>query len=262
MIPALLAVALAIAAWPSSATVRRSRLTAVTGRHGRPRVAPDGASGPVVAGLLAALAGAVVGPPLVAALAGVAVLVGGRAWVAGRRDRRNAARLLAVTEGLGALSADLRSGRSLDAAVAAAVAACPDRESGTALARAVRAGVVDLPASDGALAEAMGRVVAGVRLSNRTGCSLAAVVTAVEDDLRARHRHGLELRSATAGPRASALLLAGLPLLGLAMGNGLGADPWQVLTTTPTGQLLLIAGVGLEVAGVAWSRRLVDRALR
>jgi tight adherence protein B len=88
------------------------------------------------------------------------------------------------------------------------------------------------------------------------------VVTAVEDDLRARHRQRLELRSAVAGPRASALLLAALPLLGLAMGSGVGARPWSVLTGTGTGQVLLVVGVGLEVVGIAWTGRLVERAVR
>jgi tight adherence protein B len=46
------------------------------------------------------------------------------------------------------------------------------------------------------------------------------------------------------------------------MGGGVGADPWRVLTTTGTGQLLLVAGVGLEVAGLVWSARLVRRAVR
>src|SRR3712207_6248911 len=99
-------------------------------------------------------------------------------------------------------------------------------------------------------------------LFRSTGASLSAVVTAVEDDLRARHRQRLELRSAVAGPRASAVLLAGLPLLGLAMGSGVGADPWSVLTGTGVGQVLLVAGVVLEVAGIAWTARLVDRAVR
>jgi tight adherence protein B len=100
-----------------------------------------------------------------------------------------------------------------------------------------------------------------VRLSERTGCSLAAVVAAVEDDLRARRRQRQELRSVTAGPRASAALLAGLPLLALAMGSGIGADPWAVLTTTGAGQLLLVLGVALEGVGLAWSARLVRRAV-
>jgi tight adherence protein B len=109
---------------------------------------------------------------------------------------------------------------------------------------------------------ALQRLAAAVRLSTRTGASLADVVTALEDDLRARERHAMELRSAVAGPRASALLLAGLPVLGLAMGSGVGADPWHVLTRTGTGQVLLVAGVALEVAGVVWSHRLVARVTR
>ena len=56
---------------------------------------------------------------------------------------------------------------------------------------------------------------AAVLLSGRTGCSLAEVVSAVEDDLRARHRHDLELRAATAGPRAG----------GAAAGRPPGARP-------------------------------------
>jgi tight adherence protein B len=48
----------------------------------------------------------------------------------------------------------------------------------------------------------------------------------------------------------------------LAMGSGVGADPWRVLTTTPAGSVLLVAGVSLELAGLEWSRRLVQRALR
>jgi tight adherence protein B len=87
------------------------------------------------------------------------------------------------------------------------------------------------------------------------------VLTALEDDLRARHRHRSELRSATAGPRASAIVLAGLPLVGLAMGSGVGADPWGVLTTTPAGQVLLVLGVLLEVLGVVWTGRLTRRAV-
>jgi tight adherence protein B len=87
------------------------------------------------------------------------------------------------------------------------------------------------------------------------------VAGAVEDDLRARSRHRQELRAAVAAPRAGATVLAGLPVLGLAMGSGVGADPWAVLTTTGTGQVLLVAGVALELAGLAWSGRLVRRAL-
>ena len=56
--------------------------------------------------------------------------------------------------------------------------------------------------------------------------------------------------------------LAGLPVLGLLMGAGVGADPWRVLTTTGRGTALLVGGVALELAGTAWSARLVRRAVR
>jgi tight adherence protein B len=217
----------------------------------------------VVAAAGTALLAALVSTPLVAGLAAAAAFLGARAWAAGRRAGRTDTRLQALTEGLGALAADLRSGRSLEAATDAAVTACADEASGRALARAVRVpGAVPSGDGDTALGEALDRVSAAVRLSGRTGCSLAAVVGAVEDDLRARRRHRLELRTATAAPRASALLLAGLPLLGLAMGSGVGADPWAVLTTTGTGQMLLVAGVALEALGLTWSQRLVRRAVR
>jgi tight adherence protein B len=266
VIGALLTAALAVLLWPDRQGVRRGRLAAVSGsRAGSERspFRPGELPVPPMAGAAAAAAAATVSTPLVAGLAGTAAFLGARAWVAGRRSGRTDAELQGLTEGLGALAADLRSGRSLEAATRAAVAACADEECGRSLARAIRApGAVSPGQPDVVVAEALGRISAAVLLSARTGCSLAAVAGAVEDDLRARRRHRQELRTATAGPRASAMLLAGLPVLGLAMGSGVGADPWAVLTTTGTGQLLLVAGVALELAGLTWSRQLVRRAVR
>ncbi|MCV2491757.1 pilus assembly protein TadB [Geodermatophilus sp. YIM 151500] len=201
---------------------------------------------------------------LVALLAGVGAGLAARAWAARSAREDAAARLAALTEALGVLAAELRSGRHLEAAVATTVESCPDAGLGASLARALRVPGVGGSAPDAGdpVAEALDRVSAAVLLSQRTGCSLSAVVGAVEDDLRARGRQLQELRSAVAGPRASAGLLAALPLLGLVMGTGIGADPWRVLTTTGTGQALLVLGVSLEWAGLAWSRRLVRGAVR
>ena len=41
-----------------------------------------------------------------------------------------------------------------------------------------------------------------------------------------------------------------------------GLDDLIGRTQTGTGQVLLVAGVGLEIAGVAWSNRLVARVIR
>jgi tight adherence protein B len=264
VVTAVLAAAGALVIWPDAGAVRRTRIAALSGR------APARASSllraapvPPSAAAVAALIGGLLSTPLVAVLAGLAAFMGARAWLLARAARGSDGRLRSLADGLGALAADLRSGRSLDSATEAAVAACSDGRCGPALARAIRAPTA--PRSDAwdrVVGDALDRIAAAVALSGRTGCSLAAVAGAVEDDLRARHGHRMELRAATAAPRASAALLAGLPLVGLAMGHGVGADPWAVLTGTGTGQALLVAGVALEAAGLAWSRRLIARAVR
>jgi tight adherence protein B len=266
MTGALSLAALAVLVWPDGRARRRVRLRAIGGARagtGRSRDGHGELPVPAAAAAASAAVAAVLSTPLVAGLAAVAAFLCARSWTARRLERRAEERLRSLTEGLGALAADLRSGRSFSAATEAAVAACADAESATALARALRApGVTPPTGQDGELTAALDRVSAGVLLSARTGCSLAAVTAAVEDDLRARQRLRQELRTATAAPQASAMLLAGLPVLGLAMGSGVGADPWRVLTTTGTGQVLLVVGVALELAGLSWSGRLVRRALR
>lgn len=266
---ALLSAALAVLLWPDRSVERWRRAARLDapGNRGVVRAAPL-AEVPVPLLVVAGAVGvaAVLSTPLVAGLAGLLALLGARAWAAGRRDRTEESRVASMTEGLGALTAELRSGRPLEAAISSAVAACGSDEIGQALARAVRlpdpGARQGLGSRDDTVPSALDRLSAAVRLSTRTGCSLADVVAAVDEDLRARRRHRQELRAATAAPRASAMLLAGLPALGLAMGSGIGADPWRVLTATGTGQVLLVTGVALELAGLAWSRRLVERVLR
>lgn len=260
MTAALLIAAGALLLWPGPRAVVR-----LPGRVEGP--GPLDAGGivgrPVVlAAVLAAGVGAVLSTPLVAALCGAGAAAGVRAWSRRRATAQVDTALRGLADGLGALAADLRSGRSLIDAAAAAEQACGDPVAGRSLVVAVRAPESAPAAAPGEIADALTRISAATRLSTRTGCSLAAVATAVEDDLRARARHRAELRAATAGPRASAVVLAGLPVLGLLMGSGVGADPWRVLTTTAAGQALLVGGLALEAAGLAWSHRLVERALR
>jgi tight adherence protein B len=264
MVTALVVAGAALLLWPDAGSGRRTRIRRVIHPGRSPGVIrtawPARVPVPAAAAVGATAAAAVVTTPLVAVLAGIGAGLAGRAWTRRRDDVSGEQRLTGLVAGLAALAADLRIGRSLEEATGAAAVACGDAGTGEDLLRAVR--VPDGPGTEGPLRGPLARLSGAVLLSGRTGCSLADVVSSVEDDLRARHRLDLELRSATAGPRAGALLLAGLPVLGLAMGSGVGADPWSVLTTTGTGQLLLVAGVGLELAGVAWSSRLVRRAVR
>jgi tight adherence protein B len=224
---------------------------------------------PGVAALLTAVGVALLSTAVVAGLAGVVAGLGVRIVQRRRRTQAGQRQVDALAEALGVLAAELRAGRSVQDAAGTAVAGCPDPQVAAALGPVLRLGIdpgqVRSPSPDEATGDTnlvLTRVGAAVRLSARTGCSLAAVVTAVEDDLRARARADTELRAAVAGPRASATVLAGLPVLGLLMGSGVGADPWRVLTTTGTGTVLLLAGVGLEVAGLVWSERLVRQAVQ
>ncbi len=264
MVTALVVTALAVLLWPSGAARRRARRVVRRPRPGRPGVRGAWSPHLVVGGTvaLAVALGAALSTPLVAGLGGSLSGLAASAWLRSRRAARDGERLLALARGVAALAADLRSGRPVASATTAAAAACGDRETGEELARAVRAPGVPGPVALGRPGGPLARISGAVVLSSRTGCSLAAVLGAIEDDLRARHRQDQELRAAVAGPRAGAVLLAGLPLLALAMGSGVGADPWGVLTTTGTGQVLLVGGVALELVGVAWTARLVRRALR
>jgi tight adherence protein B len=257
---ALLLAAAALLLWPDRRAVIRLP-GSVTGR-GLPVVGGAAGTPVVLAAVLAAAVGALLSTPLVAALAAAGAAAGVRAWSRRGATAQVDASLRGLADGLGALAADLRSGRSLVDAAAAAEQACGDPRAGRSLVRAVRTPEVAPAEAPGEIADALARIAAATGLSTRTGCSLAAVATAVEDDLRARARHRAEMRAATAGPRASAVVLAGLPVLGLLMGSGVGADPWRILTATGAGQALLVGGVALEAAGLAWSRRLVERALR
>jgi tight adherence protein B len=255
----LLCAAAALLLWPAR---RRLPGSGPPARIARVRGVPR-RGGAAAAGIGAGLLAGAVSTPLVAVLAGTAAVGAVRAARARAARTAEDERVRGLAEALGSLAGDLRAGRPTAEAAGAAVAACGDRVVGDALAGAL--GSADLPppsaAARGRWEQAVGRVAAGVRLSVRTGCSLAAVACAVEDDLRAQLRLQGELRAATAAPRASALLLAGLPVLAFAMGSGIGADPWAVLTGTPVGQVLLVVGVGLEAAGLAWSARLVRRAV-
>ncbi|HEV2886498.1 MAG TPA: type II secretion system F family protein, partial [Jatrophihabitans sp.] len=98
-------------------------------------------------------------------------------------------------------------------------------------------------------------------LAGRNGVSLARSLAGVQAELAADQRAHRAVRTALAGPRSSALLLAGLPLIGLAMASAMGADPQRVLLHTGAGRLALVVGVTLDLTGVAWTLALSRRAV-
>ena len=182
------------------------------------------------------------------------------------RRARDAERNQAV-EACAVLAGELRSGRvpAEALAAAAAVAAGP---SAVALAAAGSAAGLggDVPAAlaMGAVASAVPAFLLGLsacwRVCSSTGSGIAAAVDRLEQALRAEQEQLRAVDAELAGPRASAGLLAVLPLAGIGLAAGLGADPIHVLLHTPFGLVTLTAGLGLDLLGLWWTGRLVSAA--
>ncbi|MEV8316130.1 type II secretion system F family protein [Streptomyces sp. NPDC059900] len=95
------------------------------------------------------------------------------------------------------------------------------------------------------------------RVAVDRGAGLAAGLERLEGALRAERDQRAELRAQLAGARSTAVMLAGLPVLGLLMGSALGASPLRVLLHTGAGLGCLAVGGALEGAGVWWALRIV-----
>ena len=100
---------------------------------------------------------------------------------------------------------------------------------------------------------------AAVALAERTGAPLADLIDRIETDARSGDRARAAAIAQAAGVRATALLLAALPIGGLALGYAIGADPLAVLLHTPLGAACALCAVALQVLGLIWSQRLQPR---
>jgi tight adherence protein B len=105
------------------------------------------------------------------------------------------------------------------------------------------------------------RLASAWALADRHGVPLAELLAGTQSDLRWRAQFAAKVRAELAGPRATALVLTALPLLGLGLGQLVGADPLGVLRSGLLGQFLLVVGVALGAAGVAWSEMIMRSAV-
>ncbi|MEW2356504.1 type II secretion system F family protein [Spirillospora sp. NPDC029432] len=109
-------------------------------------------------------------------------------------------------------------------------------------------------------AEGLRLLAACWRIGAERGGSLATVLDGLAAALRDEEAQRQEIATQLAGPRATARLLAGLPVLGLSMAAALGADPLRFLFATLPGIGCLLGGVTLNALGLWWTSRLAESA--
>lgn len=216
-------------------------------------------AGAAIVGGVAAVAA--LGDPVLAigaAAAGGTAAVVGRDVVAGRVA---AARRRDLAAGVRVLIAELESGARASAALTAAGEVAPAYRAVFAAAASAAAGAHD---AGGVLADHPDTRAIGLawHLGEDTGVALAGVLGRIAADLADADEQRRTVATVLAGPRSSAALLTGLPLLGIALGAAMGARPWAFLFGPPAGRIVCCVGVVLDAAGVLWMRRILRRAER
>lgn len=104
----------------------------------------------------------------------------------------------------------------------------------------------------------LAELAAAWHVAERAGAPLAQVLDRVASAVRDDAELDREVQTEAAPARATGRLMAVLPVLGLSLGAGMGADPVQVLTGTVVGASCLAGGVVLACAGIAWVDRIVS----
>lgn len=256
---------LGVLCWPARRSRVRLRCLASPERSGRRRRPPRPGPFGVVAGT-GGLAWLAFGPGSGVAVAVLSAVLC-RRWRARRRLLAGLDAISGLADAVRSLATGVRTGAH--PAEAAELAAADATPPAAAVLRAIAAaarldGDIEralATVTTPLLSTALGRFGRAWVLAARHGLPLADVLDAVGGDLEQRARFNRQVFARMAGPRASATVLALLPAVGVALGEAMGARPLHVLTTTVAGQLLLVAGVVLLSAGIAWSARLTERVV-
>lgn len=149
-------------------------------------------------------------------------------------------------------------------AVAAQESSGPVSESCRAVAARARLGAdvtagLHNVAERSALPSQWDRLAQCWRLAAEHGLAMSTLMRAAQLDIAERQRFCEHVRSALAGARATAAILAGLPLLSVLLGELIGAHPVAFLLGGGAGGWLLVAGTILVCGGLLWSDRITDR---
>lgn len=265
--PAVAALALAGAVLSGASPRRRLGPINCAGRGRRRRVrrwtAPAAVAGAVA--VPAALAALVL--PASTCLAGTLLVA--TAAVRHRRrlrDRRACAESRALEKALDILVGELRIGAHPVRAFAVAAAETGHHAVAAGLhgvvARARLGADVAIGLRDAARCSALPshweRLAVYWGLGGEHGLPVATLMQAAQRDITARQRFSARADAGMAGARASATILGCLPVLGVVLGQLVGARPLSFLLGGPGG-VVSVVGVSLVCAGLLWSDRITGR---
>ena len=268
MTGAALALALALLTGPRSSRHRVRTQAAVALRP--PKVSPASVWAPAL-GCVALLALAVVAlVPTGAVVA--AVMVGATLEIRRRRRCRRRARAAegaALQGALDILVGELRVGAhpvaafgvaadDVDGVVAASLRTIAARAR---LGADVTAGMRSV-ARRSSLPGQWERLAVCWQLAHRHGLAIGTLMQTAQRDLVERERFSARVDAGMAGARATAAVLAGLPAVGVGLGQLIGADPVSFLLSGGIGGWLLVIGVLLACSGLLWSDRITGGVLR
>lgn len=206
--------------------------------------------------------------PLVVAMAGGLLQL---CWAKVRqvrlRNRARQARQTAVAEVTFALAGELRAGRTASEALrAAATTAGPLAEALQSAADAVAVGGSAAAELDAASrlpgADRLRSVAAAWRVTESAGGRVALVLERLGEAMDRDDELHREMEAALAAPKATMMLLAGLPVFGLVLGQSIGAHPVHLLLYRPLGWGLLLGAALLDAIGIVVSRKISKFALR
>ena len=258
MSAALLALALALVVLPVPSRGRLEALGLVAPDRRRPPMLPCAAA-------MAAVLALVLPAGVVAALTLVGIT-----WLIRRRRntraKRRAVESTALQGALEVLVGELRVGAHPVAAfsVAATEIDGPVAQSLRAVAARARLGA-DVPAglrsvsAGSALPTHWERLGVCWQLAQDHGLSIAPLMQTAQRDVAERERFSARVDAGMTGARTTAVVLAGLPVLGVGLGELIGAAPLSFLLSSGVGGWLLVIGVALVCAGMLWSDRITGR---
>ncbi|MFE3442049.1 hypothetical protein ACFXNW_03365 [Nocardia sp. NPDC059180] len=204
-----------------------------------------------------------IGPLTAAALVGATAVFRARR---SRRDRQHVTETGYLLDALESVIGELRVGAHPSAAADAAARdakgiAAQAFAVGSARSRLGGSGADGLCMPDSVIATELNRVADAWHVAEHHGLALAELLGAARADLIGRIRFRGRTTAALAGARATATVLAGLPLLGVGLGQLMGAAPLHVLFVEPAGAFLLPLGTALACAGLLWSDEITRRVL-